>query len=66
MLTVLKQDMVHRDFPTQYAFGMENWRAPLSMQLHDRWLDANDDMNNDIAWEIISSNRELIQSLNNS
>jgi hypothetical protein len=65
MLAVLEQDEAHPDFAAQYAFGMNNWRdAPILRPL-DKWLDDNDELNNDLIWKIISANRELIQSLTN-
>jgi hypothetical protein len=38
---------------------MENWRDPSSMKELDDWLDANDDRNSAISWQIVSSQRTL-------
>lgn len=63
MLSVLRRDFDHADFSAQYAFGMDNWQVPTSMKALDAWLDANDERNNAICWQIISSQCVLIQRL---
>lgn len=63
MLSILRHDTHHADFSAQYAFGMENWKEPSSMKALDEWLDANDDRNNALCWQIICSQRDIFQRL---
>ncbi|KMO41808.1 hypothetical protein VQ02_04640 [Methylobacterium variabile] len=63
MLAVLERDTSHPDFAEKYAFGMREWRVPTAMRALDHWLDASDDRNTSIAWQIVAANRGLIQRL---
>ena len=66
MLTRLETDAAHPAFGEQYQIGMRDWRTPSALGSVDTWLDANDELNNSIIWQIIGANRELIQELANT
>ncbi len=63
MHTALEESHGGQEFAAWYAFGMVHWRDPDSMQPLDAWLDRNDELNNELLWNIVSENRELIRSL---
>lgn len=65
MLESLRADTLHQDFTKQYEFGMREWRAPSQHPMLDDWIDSNDNLNNQIAWQAVIENREQLQSLAN-
>jgi hypothetical protein len=66
MLARLKADASQPAFCAQYQFGMRNWRTPSAVVPIDAWIEANDELNNSIIWQIICGNRELVQRLANT
>jgi len=66
MLARLKADTLHPDFGEQYQIGMRDWHRPSALGSLDTWLDAHDELNNSIVWQIICANRELVQALVNT
>jgi len=66
MLRTLKADASHPAFGEHYEIGMRDWRTPSSLGSMDKWLDANDELNNSMIWQVICANRELLQRLANS
>lgn len=66
MLTRLEADASYPAFGEQYQIGMRDWRTPSALGSVDTWLEANDELNNNIIWQIICANRELVQELANA
>ncbi|KQP34994.1 hypothetical protein [Methylobacterium sp. Leaf100] len=66
MLAILKADAAHPEFRQAYEIGMRDWRTPSALTAVDAWMDANDDRNTRILWDLVAANRTLLQGLVNT